>query len=239
MSRKLLVFQHMPWEKPGKHLIRAARTRRVRLDVWEVWRQPAPVINPYDGLIVLGGTPNIDEEECYPFLKAEKELIAGAVKRDMPYLGFCLGHQLLADALGARVGQNFSPSVGFIQGQVTSEGRRHPVLQGIPRSMPLFKWHSQAVLPPLPKEIEILVTSPECQVEAISVEGRPHLVGLQSDNCAATVDDVGDWIKGDLEWLLELKIDVMKVMKDAERQEALIGAQFEVIFDNFLELLSR
>jgi len=105
--------------------------------------------------------------------------------------------------------------------------------------MPLFKWHSQAVLPPLPKEIEILVTSPECQVEAISVEGRPHLVGLQSDNCSATVNDVGDWIKGDLEWLLELKIDVMKVMKDAERQEALIGAQFEVIFDNFLELLSR
>lgn len=239
MSRKLLVFQHVPWEKPGKHLIQAAKARRVRLDVWEVWRQPVPVIDPYDGLVVLGGTPDIDEEDRYPFLKAEKDLITGAVKRDMPYLGFCLGHQLLADALGARVAQSFSPSVGFIQGQVTSEGRRHPVLQGIPRSIPLFKWHSQAVLPPLPKEIEILVTSPECQVEAISVEGRPHLVGLQFDNCAAAVDDVGDWIKGDLEWLLELNIDVMKLMKDAERQEALIGAQFEVIFDNFLELLSH
>jgi len=84
MSRKLLVFQHMLWEKPGKHLIRAAKTRRVRLDVWEVWHQPVPSIDPYDGLIVLGGTPNIDQEDRYPFLKAEKTLSPGPSKGICP-----------------------------------------------------------------------------------------------------------------------------------------------------------
>jgi len=74
MYRKLLVFQHTPWEKPGKHLLRAATTRRVHLDVWEAWHQPAPDIAYYDGLIVLGGTPNVDEEGRYPFLKVEKTL---------------------------------------------------------------------------------------------------------------------------------------------------------------------
>ncbi len=239
MVKRLLVFQHTPWEKPGKHLIRAAKERRVRLDLWEVWHQPAPDISLYDGLVVLGGTPNVDQEEKYPFLKTEKEIIRRAVEEDKPYLGFCLGHQLLADALGAKVGPNFCCSVGFIQGQVTKDGRLHPVFRNIPRCVPLFKWHSQAVLPPLPKEIEILVTSPDCQIEAISVLGRPHLIGFQFDNFAAASADVEEWVNGDLEWLLEHGINAMKVLKDAREQEAVIGAQFDVLFDNFLEFISR
>jgi len=211
----------------------------VQIDVWEAWHQPVPDISFYNGLIVLGGTPNVNEEDRYPFLKVEKDIIAKAIEKDIPYLGFCLGHQLLADVLGARVGPNFSPSVGFTQGQLTSKGRCHPVLYGIPHSMPLFKWHTQAVLPPLAKEMEILLISPECEVEAISVRGRPFLVGLQSDNCSATVEDIGDWIKADTEWLQKLKIDTMKLMNDAKEKEALIGAQFDVLFGNFLKFVSR
>jgi GMP synthase-like glutamine amidotransferase len=228
----------MSWEKPGSFLVQAARSRRVRLDILEVWHEPVPDLTPYDGLIVLGGTPNVGQEDVYPFLRAEKEAIKWTLDKDKPYLGFCLGHQLLADVLGAKVGPNFCSSVGFVHGQITKEGREHPLFHNIPQSIPLFKWHSQAVLPPLPKEIEILATSRDCQVEAISVHGRPHLVGLQFDNYAASLADARSWVEADHTWLSEKGVDTAHLLKTAGELEYLIGTHFEVIFENYMKLIS-
>ena len=85
----------------------------------------------------------MDQEKEYPFLKAEKEVIRQALETDKPYLGFCLGHQLLAHALGAGVGLNLCRSVGFVAGHVRKDGRSLPMFNGIPRSFPLFKWHAE------------------------------------------------------------------------------------------------
>lgn len=238
MTKRFLVFQHMSWEGPGIHLIRSAEKYDARLDVVEVWHKPVPDTASYDGLIVLGGSPNVDQEKEYPFLKNEKEIIRRSLKADKPYLGFCLGHQLLADALGAETGSNFCRSVGFITGYLTKDGCRHPLFNGMPRSFPLFEWHAQTVLQPMPKEIEVLVTSAECQVEAISVKDRPHIVGLQFDNQATTVSDVKDWVKGDERWLSQPpSIDTAALLKDAEKHEALMGEQFELIFSNYMKLI--
>ncbi|MFB3926871.1 MAG: type 1 glutamine amidotransferase [Syntrophales bacterium] len=237
MSKRFLVFQHMPWEKPGQHLMRCAKARRVRLEILEVWHQAIPDLHAYDGLIVLGGSPNVNQEDRYPFLRAEKEAIRWIIEQDKAYLGFCLGHQLLGDVLGARVGPNFCCSIGFIQGQITKNGRSHPLFQEMPQSIPLFKWHAQAVLPPLPKDVEILVTSADCQIEAISVKNRPHLVGLQFDNYAASVADVREWVEGDCEWLARANINPLQVIREAREMEYLIGVHFELFFENFLNLL--
>jgi GMP synthase (glutamine-hydrolysing) len=239
MAKRFLVFQHMPWEGPGQHLIRSARKERVRLDIVEAWHQPIPDVKPYDGIIVLGGSPNVGQEKKYPFLKAEKEVIGLVLKADKAYLGFCLGHQLLADALRARIGHNFCRSVGFIKGHLTKEGRRHAMFSGMPRSLPLFKWHGQAVLPPLPKEIEVLVTSAECEVEAISVRERPHLVGLQFDNHAVGISDVRVWAEKDQKWLSHPPVaDRAGLVEDAGKHEAFIGEQFELMFANYINMLS-
>ena len=239
MAKKFLVFQHMPWEGPGQHLIRSARKQQVRLDIVEAWHQPIPNVKPYDGIIVLGGSPNVGQEKEYPFLKAEKEVIRLALKADRAYLGFCLGHQLLADVLRARIGPNFCRSVGFIEGHITKDGRRHAVFGGMPRSFPLFKWHGQAVLPPLSKEIEVLVTSAECEVEAISVRGRPHIVGLQFDNHAAAISDVSVWAEKDQEWLSHPPgVNRAGLVKDAGKHEVFMGEQFELMFTNYIKMIS-
>src|SRR5512140_1478387 len=104
MKRKFLVFQHTPWEKPGRHLLNSAKKRRIRLDVIRLWEQPLPDISAYNAIIILGGAPNVSEEELYPYLRDEKEAIRKAIANNKPCLGFCLGHQLLGEAIGARIG---------------------------------------------------------------------------------------------------------------------------------------
>lgn len=99
-------------------------------------------------------------------------------------------------------------------------------------------WHSQAVLPPLPKEVDVLVTSAVCQVEAISVEDRPYLMGLQFDNQSATVVDARQWLQADEAWLSQPPgVDPAAILRDAADKEALVGRQFEILFRNFVQLI--
>ncbi len=238
MKKRLLVLQHMPWEKPGQFLLRSAKKYHVQLDILEIWHQPIPDIGSYHGLIVLGGSPNIDQVVQFPFLNAEKEIIRWTTENEIPYLGFCLGHQLLAEALGAKVGPNFRRSIGFIQAHITKNGHMHPILKGIPQSFTTFKWHSQAVLPPLPKHLQVLATSADCMVEAISMQGKPHLIGFQFDNHAASLPDVRNWMKNDQEWLSQdPEMNNEAILKDVKRLENIIGQQFEILFNNFLTLI--
>jgi GMP synthase (glutamine-hydrolysing) len=232
-----LVVQHMPWEGPGIHLLQTATRLGVRLEIVKVWHRPIPDPAPYDGMIVLGGSPNVDEEREYSFLRAEKNAIRRVVEGGKAYLGFCLGHQLLGHVLGARVGPNIRRSVGFTEGSLTLSGRSHPLFRGLPDSFALFKWHGQAVLNPVPEHLEVLATSPECEVEAICLEGKPHVVGLQFDNHAASRKDASVWLDADREWLSRPpQVDPALVLEDADRLEELMGEQFAALFENFLSL---
>ncbi len=100
MARKFLVFQHNPWEEPGPFLLSAAKRHNIKIEIVRVWEETIPAINSYVAMIVLGGGPNVDQEHIYPFLTEEKKAIRKAIAQDLPYLGFCLGHQLLADVTG-------------------------------------------------------------------------------------------------------------------------------------------
>jgi len=240
MTKQILVFQHTDWEGPGELLLQAAKRHRIKLQVTKLWAEPIPEIKLFNALLVLGGGPNVNEEELYPFLKAEKSAIRQAIAMDLPYLGFCLGHQLLADALGARVGKNFKPCVGFATGHLTASGRSHPMFAAGPSRQTLFKWHGQAVLEPVPKNIEVLMTSECCQIEAISVVGRPHIIGVQSDNHAAGAREVAEWLDMDRAWLDSLEdisIDRNIIAHEAIIYETAITEEFQRFFDSFVKLL--
>ena len=237
MAKRFLVFQHMEWEGPGIHLLHSAEKLGVEFEVVEVWHQPIPDLTPHDGLLILGGSPNVDQENAYPFLRAEKTAIHRIIESDKSYLGFCLGHQLLSDVLGLKVGPNTCRSVGFIEGHLTSQGRQHPLFQNLPDTLPLFKWHGQAALPPVPNHVEVLVTSPDCQVEAISLRGKPHVIGLQFDNHAGSKLDAATWLEGDREWLSQPpQVDPTIVLTEAEKLEGVMGEQFEILFENFINI---
>ncbi|MBW1991987.1 MAG: type 1 glutamine amidotransferase [Deltaproteobacteria bacterium] len=145
--------------------------------------------------------PNVDEDHRFPYLKPLKELILSTIKSGRAYLGFCLGHQLLAHVLGCRVGPLPQKSVGFITGRLTPRGLVHPAFQGLPQHLELFKWHGQGVQLPVPPGLAILATSAAARVEALGLLDNPRVVGLQFDNHAGS-GDVRRWLEQDKEWAL-------------------------------------
>jgi len=234
-ATNLLIVQHMAWEGPGMHLRHALAEARLAPAVWEAWQAPPPPLEPFAGLIVLGGSPNVDEEEDFPYLKPLKAMIRETMASGRAYLGFCLGHQLLADVLGCRVGALPRKSVGFVSGRLTPQGRAHPAFQGLPPEPALFKWHGQGVLPPPPPGVEILAASPAAPVEALGVVGNPKVVGLQFDNHAGA-GDVAAWLAHDRQWALAgTGVNPEALLSEARAREASMGE----IFRHFLRTFFR
>lgn len=237
---KLLILQHTPWVEPGRMLWQQAERHGLILDIVKVWQDWIPDFNGYNGIILLGGKPNVEQEEKFPFLVEEKRFIKRAIAADKPILGFCLGHQLLASVLGARVGWNFRPSIGFVTGHLTHHGREHPAFAGLDKSMPLFKWHGQAVQEPLPRHLELLAISEQCQVEAFSLAERPHIMGVQFENHAALPEELGGWLEKDQKWLSSIRdqeINPKEMIEKARRHQKEIAADFEAFFANYLRVV--
>lgn len=166
---KLLVFQHIECEHPGslrKFLsIDGIEWDAVELDAGET----IPPLENYDLLWVMGGPMDVWEVEKYPWMIAEKAAIKTWVKdMNKPFLGLCLGHQLLADALGGMCGPQRPPEIGILDIELTEEGQSDPLFTGLPSQQRCLQWHSVQVARP-PKDTTVLAKSSVCPVQAMRV----------------------------------------------------------------------
>lgn len=116
----------------------------------------------FDALIVMGGPMNVAEEDRYPFLIPEKTMIRRALELGKPYLGVCLGAQLLADALGAAVYAMDGKEIGFYELPLTEAASTDPLLYGLERKITVFQWHGQTF--DVPSEAELIVTGNDLAV---------------------------------------------------------------------------
>ena len=169
MISRALVFQHMDDEPPGL-FGDFLRARGAELDVVMLHRGEAiPSLAPYDFLLVMGGAMDVWETEAHPWLVDEKRAIREwAINRNRPFLGICLGLQLLTEALGGKVGLSRKAEVGVCEVKLSSLGRRHAMTSGLKPSLKVMQWH-HAEVQELPEGAEVLATSPSTQVQIMSV----------------------------------------------------------------------
>ncbi|MEM8836726.1 MAG: type 1 glutamine amidotransferase [Pseudomonadota bacterium] len=187
---RILVFQHVDVEHPAafRDFWREAGITwdAVELDEGE----PIPDLDPYDLLVVMGGPQDVWQEDLHPWLVPEK----AAIKRwvtDLrrPYLGVCLGHQLLAEAVGGTVELGARSEVGPTPARLTLAGREDPLFEGIAADLMTFQWHSAEVTS-LPKGAVVLAENDVCAIQALRFGECAY--GLQY-HVELTQDTIPEW----------------------------------------------
>ena len=162
---KLLVLQHLDCEHPGafSDVIAERGVERVTVEVDE--GGPLPDWREVDGILAMGGPMGAYEEAEHPWLAPEKELIREAVEAGKPFLGVCLGVQLLASALGAEVAPlEGGAEVGMLPVDLTPEGAGHPLFAGMPEPLMTLQWHGDTF--ELPDGATLLASSPAAAHQA-------------------------------------------------------------------------
>lgn len=172
---RIHVLQHVPFEGPagigdwatGKghpitttHLFEDARL---------------PDQKDFDWLVVMGGPMGIHDEDHYPWLVQEKEFLREAIASGKTVIGVCLGAQLIADALGARVYRNEHKEIGWFPIELTEQGQASSVVMFLPRRFEVLHWHGDTF--DLPEGAVHLARSDGCEHQGFLYERR--VLGLQ------------------------------------------------------------
>jgi GMP synthase (glutamine-hydrolysing) len=229
----ILILKHIDIEGPGT-LGEFLKARKEPFKIIELGAgEPLPAdVSEFKAVIVLGGPMNVDEETTHPFLKAENAFIQETLKQEVPYLGICLGSQLLAKAAGAKVTKSPAKEIGWYHVKLTGAGKNDPLFKGFREDETIFHWHEDMF--EIPSDGQLLATSSGCPHQALKV-GR-NAYGLQFH---VEITDVS--IK---EWCAEYcrKNTEERVAKSCELMEGYtkykdqFNRQANRLFENFLDL---
>lgn len=168
-------LQHVPfeglgsieeWIRRGGHTLGATHFYR---------GDPLPAVDAVDLLVVMGGPMNIYEEADYPWLVDEKRFIERAIAAGRRVLGICLGAQLVADVLGARVYANAEKEIGWFQVEKTESAAASRLFAAFPAQLDVFHWHGDTF--DIPAGAVRVARSADCANQAFVYDER--VVGLQ------------------------------------------------------------
>jgi GMP synthase-like glutamine amidotransferase len=172
---RIHCLQHVNHEGPGS-ILRWARQRGhgfTRSYLPDGHRLPAA--DSFDMLVIMGGPMSIHDEAAHPWLVEEKRFIGAAIRDGKKILGVCLGSQLVAEALGAKVLRNDEKEIGWFKVFKVEDAKRSEMAQALPDEMEVLHWHGETF--ELPKGAVHLARSQACQNQAFVHGGR--VLGVQ------------------------------------------------------------
>lgn len=134
--------------------------------------EPLPGIEDFDVLIIMGGPQSPREQDIYPYLANEISLIQLAIKANKVVLGFCLGAQLIGEALGAQTLKSLEKEIGIWPITLTEEGKKDALFESFDDSFDVIHWHND--MPGIPEEAVLLASSPGCPHQAFRYKDRVY-----------------------------------------------------------------
>jgi GMP synthase-like glutamine amidotransferase len=189
VALRALVLQHIACEPPGTYedVLDARNVEIERVEIDEGDRLPD--WRAFDAIVAMGGPMSAGDDDALPWLTDEKRLIAEAVEAGKPFWGVCLGVQLLAASLGARVHPGPAPEVGILPVTLTEEGKRDPVFGSLPEKLPTLQWHGDTF--DLPRGAVRLAGSPAYPNQAFRL-GRAYGVQFHLEVSAGLAREWAD-----------------------------------------------
>ena len=193
MSKNIIILQHIPIETPGYILdlmkIDKFNITTIELDQGE---KIPDNLSSYDAMFCMGGPMDTWMEETYPWLIDEKNKIKEyVIDLKKPYLGFCLGCQLLGEVLGGQVVKSNPPEIGILDINMTKNKNSDLLFSEYPKKIKALQWHSYEVIE-LEKnnDVKILASSPTTKYQIFKY--MDHAYGIQF-HIEIKEDTVSQW----------------------------------------------
>ncbi len=191
-----------------------------------------PALDAYDFLVIMGGPMGVYDEGKYPWLRQEKAFIKEAIEGGKPVVGICLGAQLLAESLGAKVRKNRFKEIGFFQVALTPLGWDSPIFSVLPATFEAFHWHGDTF--EIPEKAYHIASSEACPNQAFVYENR--VVGLQfhiesnRESLEALVKNCGDELMEEGDYIQKPEV-ILDENKDFSRMHEVLYK----FLDSFIE----
>ncbi len=195
---KIHHLQHVPFEGLGS-MEAVLKEKGHQLSSTHLYaKQTLPSVNDIDWLIVMGGPMGIYEEDVYPWLSEEKKFIRNAIDSGKIVLGICLGAQLIADVLGARVYKNTDREIGWFDISRSEEADSTILSKAIPERVEVFHWHGDTF--DIPKGAIPVAESEACKNQGFIMDDRVlafqfHLE-TTAESAKSLIDNCGDELDG-------------------------------------------
>lgn len=232
--KKYLILKHIEHEGAGifQHIL---NEKRIDCKVVKLWKDGGilhPASDEYSGLIVMGGPMNVDEEDKYPFLKEEKKFIKMFVESGKPYLGICLGAQLLSAAMGGKVYAGGKKEIGFYDVSLTEEGEKDKLF-GLfnEKRFKIFQWHGDTFT--LPDGARNLISSALYDNQAFIIGDKAY--GLQF-HMEVTDEMIKEWVDMGRDEIESAGINPDKIIRDIPVYSNELERKAKAFFEAFLKL---
>ncbi len=223
----ILFIQNDPEVPPGTYAARLADAGIAFNVAMPFIGGEIPPIEEVSAVIVLGGSMGVNDTGTHPFLTQVKEYIRAALGVEKPYLGICLGGQLLADVTGARVTSNLYEEIGVRRVNLSLKGIEDSLFRSVPAHFDTFQWHNDSFA--LPEGATHLACSDACPNQAFRYGEKAY--GLQFH------PEVNEGIV--TAWCRDFDtggLNAGQIMDGFRSVEASYRAISLRIFDNFLEI---
>lgn len=187
-----------------------------------------------DGVLVMGGTPGPTNDEQAPWLPSVRALIADCLTTRTPYLGVCLGAQLLAHVAGGTVVSATRPEVGLLCVEPLAAAADDPLLGGLQGRAAALQWHWLEASR-LPAGSVPLARSERCANQAFRVGDAAW--GLQF-HLEALPRTARAWVAQDREGLLALELDGSDIVRDVSEAEAGLRSTWSDVIDRWIGVVA-
>ena len=241
MSKNIIILQHIPIETPGYilDLMKIDRFNITTIELDQGEKIPNN-LSSYDAMFCMGGPMDTWMEETYPWLIDEKNKIKEyVINLKKPYLGFCLGCQLLGEILGGQVVKSNPPEIGILDINMTKNKNFDKLFSEYPEKIKALQWHSYEVID-LEKNNDVKILASSATTKYQIFKYMDHAYGIQF-HIEIKEDTVSQWsCVPEYEKALEdsLGKGALKIFdQNAKINMKSMNTSAEILYNNFKKII--